>query len=274
MKVLSNEQAFLSVYVDHNEEDWRNKIVFIDPIFETLPQAAMVLKSLKYEKYDSAVFSATKNKLLKFKENVMSADSNSEVGKSKSSDIMVFLLEFANEQGLFVSQSSIGNQESLSFAEYEGFIIDSENKFLLEKREGKGYNYLDADYNQGTISHLFALKEARKPNGKFDPKLGFGLSTSLSSLQKIAAEKPITKRVRSLSSLVNSLRPFIELSKKLKSSFKSLYATDNEFVILDDLIQDQVPIVSNYKGDASSTKRELKEDEKKIIELIKDLKWK
>lgn len=102
MEVRSNEQAFQSIYLHPDPEDWKGKIVFIDPTFETSPPAIMLFNTLRLENRPGLVVSGPKTSLMKLKNHVFSADARDSIGKSDDDEIIQYLKELVEQFGLTV----------------------------------------------------------------------------------------------------------------------------------------------------------------------------
>lgn len=110
MKILANEQAFQSIYVDPKAEKWSERIVFLEPFFDTLPPAEMVFKTLRLEDKSGVVVSGPKASLIKLKEHISNADARDAIGKSSDEEIITYLTELVNEKGLTIDFQRTANE--------------------------------------------------------------------------------------------------------------------------------------------------------------------
>lgn len=146
MKTIANEQAFLTLYLKPNPESWKDKIVFIEPLFDTLPPAQMLFNTLRLENRAGLVVSGPKMSLVKFKEHLYEADNRNGIGKASDENILKFIMEEAKDKGLsvdFVQKANLKNKELLlaswGFTKLGDVYANKERTKLIAVVEGKLY---------------------------------------------------------------------------------------------------------------------------------------
>lgn len=98
-KIESSEQAYQSIYINPEAQNWQEVIVFHEPIFEDEIPGVVALKSLRLEKCVGFVLGAPRNKIRYFVEKVKELDTKDSLGKYPPQKILDTLLVLTNEIG-------------------------------------------------------------------------------------------------------------------------------------------------------------------------------
>ena len=153
MKVLANEQAFQSIYIDPHAEEWSERIVFLEPFFDTLPPAEMVFKTLRLEDKSGVVVSGPKASLIKLKEHISNADARDAIGKSSDEEIIRYLRELAQEKGLTIDFQRTADEarndakaQSLGFTKVGDVYVSPKGDRAVTSIEGKLYGMSASDF--------------------------------------------------------------------------------------------------------------------------------
>lgn len=153
MKVQANEQAFQSIYLHPNPDDWKGKIVFIDPIFETSPPAVMLFNTLRLENRPGLVVSGPKTSLMKFKNHVFNADNQDSIGKSTDDQILQYLEDLVEQFSLTVEyirdskESQIESKaKKLGFRRVGDTYINKDRTKAFSFHKGKLIGITTADF--------------------------------------------------------------------------------------------------------------------------------
>ena len=105
-KVLSNEQAFQSIYIDSGAKKWQDRIVFHNPVFDSEPPCIAILKSLRLSDKHGAAISGSFEALQAFRDHLNEADAEQEYGKIESDgELLDLVLNAAQKFGLNIVYS-------------------------------------------------------------------------------------------------------------------------------------------------------------------------
>jgi hypothetical protein len=174
--VLANDQAFQAFYIDENAKSWKDKIVFIDPIFEQESPGVIALKSLRLNNLFGAVLTAPVSNLKAFQEKMKKMDNEEKLGKETPHNIMAEILKVAEDFGIEASYLQLGQKPvsaevlPLDMVEYVGIGYYLHTPENLEKFYHKT---LSSDgprepvlVKKGSFwaSKLEALESVRKPD--------------------------------------------------------------------------------------------------------------
>jgi len=113
-KVIANEQSYQSVYIDATANNWQERIVFHEPIFDDEIPGVIALKSLRLENCLGFVLAAPKNRIRYFREKTKELDAEQELGKKKPRDILKVLLSLCDEIDgtvVYIQDEKIGSPE-------------------------------------------------------------------------------------------------------------------------------------------------------------------
>lgn len=222
MKILANEQAFQSIYLNPHADSWEDKIVFLEPLFDTLPPAQMVLKTLRFEDKSGIVLSGPKASLLKLKEHIYNADTQSSIGKSSDEDILKYLAEIALEKGLSVELVRSKVEAKLQqFSERKGFkkhgdtYVSADGTRAFTVIEGKLYGMSTSDFELRGINKISAILD----ESWGESKVQFSFNDPYyipKGISKVEAARWYVK-ARRISKPENTLMAISKLAQKGKS---------------------------------------------------------
>jgi hypothetical protein len=110
MNITANEQSFQSVYLDPDTKDWRDRIVFHEPIFQDEMAAVISLKSLELENLIGLVIAAPLNVLRHFRELVKDSDHTQGWGNKEAATIIAKLIKAIKDLGATIVYEQLGNE--------------------------------------------------------------------------------------------------------------------------------------------------------------------
>lgn len=110
MTVIANEQSFQAIYLDPDAENWKERIIFHEPVFEDEMAAVITLKSSELENLIALVIAAPLNVLRHFHELVKESDDNHSWGKDDSATIIANLVKAAKDLGATIVYEQLGNE--------------------------------------------------------------------------------------------------------------------------------------------------------------------
>lgn len=106
---MATEQYYLSVYFDDRAKRWEDRLVFHDPLFESLTTGIIALKSLRLEERYGLVFQAPKAELKAFTKKAQEMDVKNHLGLQPAPKAIEFLKQIANEAGVTVVYEQKGD---------------------------------------------------------------------------------------------------------------------------------------------------------------------
>ena len=215
MEVFANEQAFQSIYLDPTPEDWRQKIVFLEPLFDTLPPAEMVFKTLRLEGRPGMVISGPKVSLVKLKNHITEADDRDAIGKAGDNDILRYLSDLAKEVGLTVQYAQTAAEAKLrTEAERAGYekigdvYISPDNTKIVSLVDDKLVGLSTANFKVRGLTKFIAVFD--ESWGETDKKLNLrdphfipsGIS-KVEAARWYVSSRRITKPLNTLETIAN-----------------------------------------------------------------------
>ncbi len=88
MKTTANAQVFQPIYIDSDAKDSNDKIVLIEEMAETLPEATGILNSLFKEKYYGMVATGSTIALANFRAKLFDTDRSDNLGSMETADLL------------------------------------------------------------------------------------------------------------------------------------------------------------------------------------------
>lgn len=104
------EVYYQSIYLNPHAPEWQNRIIFIDPIFDSEVRAIMTLKVMKLENTWCYVYSGLKSSIESFRDAAEEMDTSEHLGEESQDFIMSALDALAKEYNLsLVYKRNIGD---------------------------------------------------------------------------------------------------------------------------------------------------------------------
>lgn len=97
MKVTANAQVFQPIYIDSDAKDSNDKIVLIEEMAESLPEATGVLNSLFKEKYYGMVATGSTISLANFRAKLFDVDREQNIGELEISELLKKIVDICYE---------------------------------------------------------------------------------------------------------------------------------------------------------------------------------
>lgn len=144
MKITANEQVFQTIYVNIEAKDWKEKIVFIEPYFESLPPAVIQLKTVKHDDKLGIVISGSENDIQNYRQKIEDYDNEHKLGEYSNQDIFDNLVTIAKED-MNLTLEYMQNGESASQPKQE--------------EEALAYLFKKKDYKSLIVGSIDALKK-------------------------------------------------------------------------------------------------------------------
>lgn len=144
-QTVANEQSFQSIYLDPSTDNWQERIVFHDPIFDDEMPGVIALKSLELEDLIGVVIAAPRNVLRNFREQVKERDVNEKWGAEDAATIIAKIVKLAKEMGAVISYEQLGQavtkqRDPEAAEEDEAHFFDPATQRQIVK---KGPHYFD-----------------------------------------------------------------------------------------------------------------------------------
>jgi hypothetical protein len=200
--VLANSQMFQALYIDTEAEKAEDKIVLIEEMVESLPEAQQILTSLMKEPYYGMVISGSNIAITKFRSKIYDIDHKDQIGKEEMGEILAQIAQIAFDQKCEVvffkgpiEHKGIPEQmKNVSVALDLKGIFDPEkiknagkqfwdNLIGVDKELEKRYQKIDLkehkklmDYVEKNEKSIESLKEALKERGIKAPNIDNMLS--------------------------------------------------------------------------------------------------
>jgi len=102
MKIIANEQAFQSIYINLKADAVEDRIVFHTPIFKNGMTAALILKTLRLENALGVVLCGPKANITAYQKQVKEMDAEESWGNLEGAAILEALVELGAENGLSI----------------------------------------------------------------------------------------------------------------------------------------------------------------------------
>jgi len=168
-RMVANEQAFQSIYLDPSTDKWNERIVFHDPIFDDEMPGVIALKSLELEDLIGIVVAAPRNVLRNYRQQVKEYDLTEKWGKEQPATIIAKLVKLAKELGAVISYEQLGQEvtkqrdveEELKESKEAGMFFDPATQRQIVK---KGPHYFDPSLP--TIEDVEDLQTKRQAKGR------------------------------------------------------------------------------------------------------------
>lgn len=162
MQVNANDQAFQTLYLASDPDDWKEKIVFLDPIQENEIAGVAALKSMELESLDGLVFAAPYALLREFRTKIDSVDQSEGLGKLSNKEIISRLFREAQTSGLtLVYKQPKGVVAKLA----EGFFDPLTRRRIVER----GAHYFDPSLP--TVKDMEELSKKRRSKAEVSKDL-------------------------------------------------------------------------------------------------------
>ena len=97
MKITANEQVFQTIYTNPEAKDWSEKIVFVEPYFESLPPAVIQLKTVKHDAKYGIVISGSESDIQSYRSKIEDYDNEHKLGSYADEEILNNLVTIAKE---------------------------------------------------------------------------------------------------------------------------------------------------------------------------------
>ena len=110
LKLTANEQSFQAIYLDPDAKDWKDRIVFHEPIYQDEMPGVIALKSLELENLIGLVVAAPLNVLRHFRELVHDSDHAKGWGQEDAATIIAKLVKAAKDLGAVIAYEQLGNE--------------------------------------------------------------------------------------------------------------------------------------------------------------------